>query len=138
MQPPGQRFRYKQPSLTSGLTQPMPYLPIGLALKQSVTVDALLDTGSPVSVIPHTLGLQLGGNWSSALPIGALGGALAQSQTRSFFADLTAGPYPSVWMGFAWADTDNVPIILGHVNFFQMFDVCFYGSRSEFEIRPKI
>ena len=31
----------------------------------------------------------------------------------------------------------NAPLILGQANFFLEFDVCFYRSKLEFEIKPK-
>ena len=40
-------------------------------------------------------------------------------------------------MAFAWAQSDAVGIILGQVNFFLEFDVCFFRSRASFEVRPK-
>jgi hypothetical protein len=36
---------------------------------------------------------------------------------------------------FAWANSDQVPFLLGQFNFFQAFDVCFFRSRGVFEIR---
>ena len=32
---------------------------------------------------------------------------------------------------------DAVPLLLGQTNFFDEFDVCFFRSRAEFEVRPK-
>ena len=32
----------------------------------------------------------------------------------------------------------NIPIILGQLNFFMEFDVCFYGSQLAFELSPKM
>ena len=45
--------------------------------------------------------------------------------------------FPAVRLAFAWAKTDAVSVLLGQVNFFMEFDVCFYRSRSVFEVRPK-
>lgn len=38
---------------------------------------------------------------------------------------------------FAWTQSEQVPVILGQVNFFMEFDVCFFGSQSAFEVKPK-
>jgi hypothetical protein len=38
---------------------------------------------------------------------------------------------------FAWTQATTVPLILGQVNFFMEFDVCFYRSRLQFAISPK-
>ena len=45
--------------------------------------------------------------------------------------------YPPVRLAFAWAQTDAVSVILGQVNFFLEFDVCFFRSLALFEVRPK-
>jgi hypothetical protein len=41
--------------------------------------------------------------------------------------------YP-VQLVFAWAETNDAPVILGRTNFFQEFDVCFFGSEAAFEV----
>jgi hypothetical protein len=41
-------------------------------------------------------------------------------------------------MVFAWTQAKNVPLLLGRINFFQEFDVCFYGSQLVFEIAVKL
>ena len=42
----------------------MPYLPITLISEQKVlNVSALIDSGATVSVIPFSIGIQLGLNW---------------------------------------------------------------------------
>jgi hypothetical protein len=47
------------------------------------------------------------------------------------------GSFPPVRLAFAWAQTDAVLVILGQVNFFLEFDVCFFRSQGVFEVRPK-
>lgn len=44
--------------------------------------------------------------------------------------------FAPVNLAFAWVQSDKVPLILGQTNFFMKFDVCFYRSLLEFEIRP--
>lgn len=39
-----------------------------------------------------------------------------------------------VALAFAWTKAAGVPLILGQVNFVQIFDVCFYRSRGEIDI----
>jgi len=46
-------------------------------------------------------------------------------------------PLLAVRLAFAWTQTDNVPTLLGQVNFFLEFDACFFRSREEFEVQPK-
>jgi hypothetical protein len=54
-----------------------------------------------------------------------------------FFATAEIGEFPSVNLAFAWVNKPNTPLILGQTNFFMEFDVCFYRSKLEFDIKPK-
>jgi len=38
---------------------------------------------------------------------------------------------------FALSQSNDVPLLLGHVNFFAEFDVCFYTSQFAFEVSLK-
>ncbi len=49
----------------------------------------------------------------------------------------SVGSFPPAQLAFAWADNDNVPLLLGQMNFFLEFDICFYRSRSVIEVAPK-
>jgi hypothetical protein len=53
------------------------------------------------------------------------------------FAMAEIGELPAVRLAFAWVRESGVPLILGQTNFFMEFDVCFYRSRLEFEVKPK-
>ncbi|BDA74137.1 hypothetical protein CAL7716_083030 [Calothrix sp. PCC 7716] len=53
------------------------------------------------------------------------------------FAIAEIGEFASIRLAFAWIRSINVPLILGQTNFFLEFDVCFYRSKLEFEIKPK-
>lgn len=46
-------------------------------------------------------------------------------------------PFASVDMALAWTQDRNAPLILGHMNFFLEFDVCFYRSELMFEVGLK-
>ncbi len=54
-----------------------------------------------------------------------------------FFANAEIGEFPLVRLAFAWVSKPNAPLILGQTNFFMEFDVSFYRSQLEFEIKPK-
>jgi hypothetical protein len=46
--------------------------------------------------------------------------------------------YPSrSQLAFAWTQADDIPLILGQVNFFMEFDVCFYRAQRAFDVRPR-
>jgi hypothetical protein len=53
------------------------------------------------------------------------------------FAAAEVTGLPRTRLAFAWSQSDSVPVILGQMNFFLEFDVCFYRSQLEFEIRPR-
>ena len=44
---------------------------------------------------------------------------------------------PPVRLAFAWAKQDYVPVILGQVNFFMEFDVCFFRSHQFLKSGPR-
>jgi hypothetical protein len=50
----------------------------------------------------------------------------------------TLDPFPAVPLVFAWAQSNETPVILGQQNFFKEFNVHFYGSQNIFEIAPKV
>ena len=114
-----------------------PFLSITLVAAKSITVSGLLDTGATVSVLPYGVGEQLGPVWEQQTTAITLSGNLAACEARALVVSAVIGSFPSVRLVFAWAKTDAVPVLLGHVNFFLEFDVCFYRSRSVFEVRPK-
>lgn len=45
--------------------------------------------------------------------------------------------FPPVLLGFAWTEFRDAPVILGHMNFFAEFNVCFYRHELAFEICPR-
>jgi hypothetical protein len=47
------------------------------------------------------------------------------------------GDFEPVQLVFAWCESDDVPLLLGRMNFFAEFDVCFYQSQLKFEVRRK-
>jgi hypothetical protein len=40
-------------------------------------------------------------------------------------------------LAFAWAQEESMSVLLGQVNFFLEFDVCFFRARAEFALQPK-
>lgn len=134
---PAQQFPYvaRDPSLGTASLAPM--LPLTLTGNQSVTTSGLVDSGATVNVLPYSLGVQLGLDWAKQTHSVALSGNLAAVEARVVVLSATVGSFPPVRLAFAWAQTDAVSIILGQVNFFMEFDVCFFRSRSVFEVRPK-
>jgi hypothetical protein len=134
---PGQRFPFSVRSTTAGMTFTAPIIPIQLSLTKATTVSGLLDTGATVNVLPHSVGLSLGADWNvQTVPI-QLAGNLASMQAKALLVTAKVATFPPVKLAFAWTDSDAVPLLLGQINFFAEFDVCFFRHRSEFEVRPK-
>jgi len=134
----GKRFPFIERTNSLGLSSTLPYLPITLTYSnRSVEAMALLDTGASVNVLPYEIGLQLGAVWEEqTVPI-QLSGNLARMEARGLVLSATAAEFPSVLLAFAWTESREVPLILGHMNFFVEFDVCFYRSDFAFELRPR-
>jgi hypothetical protein len=115
-----------------------PYFPIALTYQeQSVTVPGLLDTGAMVNVLPYQVGVDLGAAWDQQTTRLRLTGNLAQFEARGLLVSVVVGQFAPVQLAFAWTRATNVPVLLGQVNFFMEFDVCFYRSQLAFEVRPK-
>jgi len=129
-------FHAADPALGEAGLQP--YLPLALTYQeQSVTVRGLLDTGAMVNVLPYQVGVDLGAVWDQQTTRLRLTGNLAQFEARGLLVSAVVGQFAPVQLAFAWTRATNVPVLLGQVNFFMEFDVCFYRSQLVFEVRPK-
>jgi hypothetical protein len=132
------RFNFIEKTNRDGETSLVPYLPLKLTNKNySLKTLGLLDTGASVNVLPYQLGLELGLNWENLNILVSLTGNLAQFPAKGVILKAEIETFSSVVLAFAWTQSNDVPLILGRVNFFQEFDVCFYGSQAIFEIAPK-
>ncbi len=133
-----ERFAFTTTQRELGAASLMPQLPLTLTYHgHSVTAIGLLDTGATVNVLPHRIGLELGAVWEPQGPSLRLSGNLAQVDARPLLVSAVVSHFAPVRLVFAWTQTDNIPVILGQVNFFMEFDVCFYRAQQVFEIQPK-
>jgi hypothetical protein len=115
----------------------MPLLPITLDLNGTkVSSLALLDSGSTINLMPYQLGVQLGGDWNQFKGSLPMGGPLAGYPAKPLFVDATIASFPPVQLSFAWTQAPHTRLLLGQTNFFELFDVCFFRSRNEFQIQP--
>jgi hypothetical protein len=131
----GQRFPFMERTDSLGRLSVMPYLPLTLTNgSRSAEVMALLDTGASVNVLPYEIGIQLGATWEEQSVQIPLSGNLAHTDARGLVLSGAVAPYSPVLLAFAWTQTSNSPVILGHMNFFAEFDACFYRHESAFEI----
>ena len=133
-----QQFSFTEGFDTFGVPDALPQLPLSLSYRESaIEVIALLDTGASVNVLPYSLGVQLGAVWDEQTTFVTLAGSLATIEARGLLISAQISDFSPVRLVFAWSLSDDVPLLLGRMNFFLEFDVCFYRSRLMFEIRPK-
>jgi hypothetical protein len=132
------RFAYANPDVSRAEGSLLAYLPITLRHNtHGLTVTGLLDTGSTVNVLPYPTGLQLGFVWEQQPTRVHLTGSLARLPARGVIVSGQVASFPPVELAFAWTQSTEVPMILGQVNFFMEFDVCFFRSQAAFEVNPK-
>ncbi len=133
-----QRFSFTEIDKSLGVASSLPYLPLTLNYQDtSLSVSGLLDTGATVNVLPYDIGRQLGAVWDQQVTPVHLTGNLARFEARVLIVSATVGKFAPVRLALAWTQANNVPLILGQVNFFLEFDVCFFRSQKIFEVKPK-
>ncbi|GBO56005.1 hypothetical protein APA_4211 [Pseudanabaena sp. lw0831] len=132
------RFNFVEKSNSAGETSLVPYLALTLLYQDtSISTSGLLDTGASVNVLPYETGIQLGLNWNDHNTSVALAGNLAKFAAKGIILSATIDQFTPATLVFAWTKAENIPLLLGRINFFQEFDVCFYGSQLAFEVSPK-
>jgi hypothetical protein len=130
-----QRFFYQQVNQTIGEASYLPFLPITLINNnQTLLASGLLDTGATVNVLPYHFEENLGLNWDSQKISINLTGNLANYEAKAVLLKGQINNFPPVKLAFVWTKADNISIILGQVNFFLEFDICFYRSQLFFDI----
>ncbi len=101
----------------------------------SVSANVLLDTGSTVNLLPYDIGLHLGAIWEEqTVRLPPLTGNLARVEARGLFVQVQIGNLKPVRLAFAWAQTSQVPLVLGQTNFFGsplLCVRCFYESSKQ-------
>ncbi len=137
MMPQAEQFPYIMRNPALGAIGFLPFLPITLSLGQrSAPTMGLLDTAATVNVLPFDLGQKLGADWDKQTVAVQLTGTLANEEARGLLLSATVSQFPPVQLAFAWTKS-NAVLLLGEVNFFMEFDVCFFRSRLVFEVKPK-
>jgi len=132
------RFPYVTVDPTAGDVGIAPYLPLTLEYQGNrLVTSALVDTGSSLSVIPYSLGVSLGAVWRERAAVLRLGGSFEPVSACPLFLYVTVGTFAPIELAFAWAQAEDVPLLLGQVNFLMEFDVCFFRSQKAFEVQPK-
>ena len=130
------RFPYTVTGPTQNEFDSLPRLPLTLQLDhRRVEVVGLVDSGATVNVLPYDTGLQLGGLWDDRKATIKLAGNLGGLAAQPLFAMATIGDLSPIRLVFAWSRSNNVSLILGQMNFFMEFEVCFFRKQREFEIK---
>jgi hypothetical protein len=133
-----QRYNFTEGFDAFGVPDALPKLPLTLTYRNlSLSVSGLLDTGSSVNVLPYSVGLELGAIWEEQTTSVMLAGNLASVEARGLLVSASIGNFDPVKLVFAWSRSDDAPLLLGRMNFFLEFDVCFYRSQLVFDVRPK-
>jgi hypothetical protein len=131
-----QRFDFTEGFDTFGVPDALPQLPLLLTYRgSSIEISALLDTGASVNVLPYSVGVQLGAIWEEQTTSVILAGNLAPVEARGLLVFAQICDFDPVRLVFAWSLSDDAPLLLGRMNFFLEFDVCFYRSQLVFEVR---
>lgn len=132
------RFSFAPPGSSQSGVSSLPFAPVLLLSGiQSVSVSALVDTGAAMSVLPYSAGRSSGLVWEQQLLEITLTGNLRRTPVRIIIVDAVVASFAPVRLVFAWSQSDEIPVILGQLNFFAEFDVCFFRAQSAFEITPK-
>ena len=126
-------YLVRQPGIGAAGMAPM--LPIHLSANGGdARTHGLVDCAAAANVLPSSVGLRLGFDWRRQTVSMPLTGAFATVPARLVFLDLTVPGFAPIRMGFAWSQSDAVPLLLGRMTFFHEFDVCFFQRRGVFQI----
>jgi hypothetical protein len=88
----------------------MPDLPIVLRNQSHLLSGVgLVDSGASISVLPNSLGVQLGFDRNTQKARITLAGTLAHVDVRGIVVEAAVGQLSPVRLALAWADSDQVP-----------------------------
>jgi hypothetical protein len=102
-----------------------------------VDATGLVDSGATVNVLPYRVGLALGALWSTQRATLRLAGNLAPMPAQPLIVSASIADFASVQLAFAWTQAEELPLILAQVNFFMVFEVCFFRTQSRFELTKR-
>ena len=131
------RFPYLTADPAQSEVESLPRLPLILHGQRQLAEVGLVDSGATVNVLPYSLGSRLGAVWDDRKATIRLAGNLGNFPAMPLVVTAEIGNFAPVRLAFAWTQAEKVSLILGQMNFFMEFDVCFFRSRFEFEVNPK-
>lgn len=119
-------------------TNELPKVPVILISQgRQIQLSGLVDTGASINVLPYRAGLALGAKWEQGGKPLELAGNLGRFEARTLQADAIIGDFDPVRLIFAWTRLESAPLILGQVNFFMEFKVCFDRTQFYFELERR-
>ena len=135
---PARQFPYALPDGALDELDSLPRLSLTLHYReQQVDAIGLVDSGATVNVLPYRVGLALGALWSAQRATLRLAGNLVHVPAQPLIVSASIADFAPAQLAFAWAQAEELPLILGQVNFFMVFEVCFFRAQSLFELRKR-
>lgn len=129
------KFPFKEVVDEGGAKTFMPYLPLKLLNgANEIDVAGLLDTGATINVMPYDIGVRLGAVWEELATTLTLSGNLGNWEARGLIVTASVEDFDQVRLAFAWTKSNQTPVILGQVNFFMLFNVCFFRQQLFFDL----
>lgn len=109
----------------------------GEAVVRPILILQLVRQGVEVNVLPYSVGMALGADWEKMKNPLRLSGNLANYEARGILLTASVADFRPVTLAFAWSRADHIPLVLGQINFFSEFDVCFFRSEEAFDLQPR-
>lgn len=137
------RFHYNDAPGLTGAPEGLPFIELTLyyigndpRLRKTLTVPALVDSGSTVNALPRDVGERFGLNWQESRGILKPGGMVYGHDSLSLKLWAKVPGLKPRELGFAWSElpSTQLRVLLGQVNFFDEFFVDFRKPRGYFEI----
>jgi hypothetical protein len=116
----------------------LPRLPLTLRYGQQQVIELrLVDSGATVNVLPYRVGSRIGATWDDHKATIRLADNLGNFTAIPLIVTAEVSGFAPARLAFAWTQAGKVSLILGQMNFFMVFDVCFFRSQLEFDVSPK-
>lgn len=116
--------------------QLLPWITVDIMTNERLLpgVRAVVDSGTSVNLLPHHVGLSLGLEWGS--PIFPNIGKVRGRDCVGVKLGLGVKEFGAYVMRFAWSPDNDIPVLLGQVDFFQHFGIYFEASEQYFTLHP--
>jgi hypothetical protein len=98
-------------------------------------LQAIVDSGTSVNLLPYKIGLALGLEWDN--PVFPNIGKVRGHDCLGVILGLGLEGFEALPLRFAWSPESNIPLLLGQVNFFQHFRICFDAEEEFFTLERK-